>query len=521
MNDDALLEHARAAGLVAADARWPDTPPTRPWPVVLLTGLGAWLAAIPLMATLLLMLSPALRDGSGALVVGLVLLVVGVALLRQQGLPLFVEQLAVPGLLAGGGCLAWGLASVLKSHPVSVFALMLAVCLLVAVLAERSWLRVLLGAGGAWLALGTLYSDAAGPWSLAFWFDVHGVLAVWLAMLVLQRSLLAGPRARWAALVEDLACGWLMSCLVMLCLLAGRTFLVGTGVPGLGGEGHAAGSLLLAATAAVVALQGWPALRRLPVLAGALLLVGLAGLMTSLGGVLLAAALLLRGRRWHQAGAAAVAAAWVIGAFYYALAWPLAQKALWLAGAGAVFLLLAALMGLRRAAAAASTAGLGYRRGAIAFVVLALAAANGLIWQKEALIRDGAPLFVALAPVDPRSLMQGDYMRLAFTLPPDVAQLPFENGRPRIVVAVDERRVARPLRVAQPGEMPGAGELLLELTPKDGRWIVVTDAWFFREGDEPRFRAARFGEFRVLPDGRALLVGLADESLRPIRPIGP
>ncbi|MDC6171211.1 GDYXXLXY domain-containing protein [Paucibacter sp. XJ19-41] len=60
------------------------------------------------------------------------------------------------------------------------------------------------------------------------------------------------------------------------------------------------------------------------------------------------------------------------------------------------------------------------------------------------------------------------------------------------------------------------GELLLELTPKDGRWVLVSDAWFFEEGRAAAFEAARFGEFRVLPDGRALLVGMADQNLHSI-----
>ena len=46
----------------------------------------------------------------------------------------------------------------------------------------------------------------------------------------------------------------------------------------------------------------------------------------------------------------------------------------------------------------------------------------------------------------------------------------------------------------------------------------MTDAWYFREGDGQRWEQARYGEFRVEPDGRALLVGMADAQLRPIDP---
>ena len=66
------------------------------------------------------------------------------------------------------------------------------------------------------------------------------------------------------------------------------------------------------------------------------------------------------------------------------------------------------------------------------------------------------------------------------------------------------------------GEPLAPGERLITLTPKNGRWTLVTDAWFFKEGEAPRWAAARFGEFRVTADGQALLVGLRGEGLRPL-----
>lgn len=58
----------------------------------------------------------------------------------------------------------------------------------------------------------------------------------------------------WVVLFEDLVCGWLMFCLVMLCLLVGWIFLVGFGVLGLGGEGSGVGLLLLVGVVVVVVL---------------------------------------------------------------------------------------------------------------------------------------------------------------------------------------------------------------------------------------------------------------------------
>src|SRR5690606_33157063 len=50
----------------------------------------------------------------------------------------------------------------------------------------------------------------------------------------------------------------------------------------------------------------------------------------------------------------------------------------------------------------------------VAGLVAVLAAASMDVMQKEAIIRDGTRFVVALRPVDPRSLMQGDYMTLNF-----------------------------------------------------------------------------------------------------------
>ena len=43
--------------------------------------------------------------------------------------------------------------------------------------------------------------------------------------------------------------------------------------------------------------------------------------------------------------------------------------------------------------------------------------------------------------------------------------------------------------------------------------MLVSDAWFFKEGEAARWEKARYGEFRVLPDGRALLVGMRGPQL--------
>lgn len=66
------------------------------------------------------------------------------------------------------------------------------------------------------------------------------------------------------------------------------------------------------------------------------------------------------------------------------------------------------------------------------------------------------------------------------------------------------------------GQPLAADEVAIQLVPKNGRWILVTDAFYFKEGEAQRWEAARFGEFRVDASGKALLVGLRGEGLKPL-----
>jgi uncharacterized membrane-anchored protein len=296
----------------------------------------------------------------------------------------------------------------------------------------------------------------------------------------------------------------------------------------------AAGSVLAALAAAVWLAWRWPVLRQ-PWCAGvAAVLLVLAWFMPLLGAVLLILAWCCTALHWRLAGAAALAALWIVGAFYYQLTWSLTHKAALLAAAGTGLGLLAA-WGWRHervmttpvpadapagAAREAAPSRPGRTRlGAGLSLLALLLVVNVGIWQKEQLIRTGRPIYVELAPVDPRSLMQGDYMALNYRLA-DALRADLEKHdrlqRPRVLASIDERGVAQLERLASDGARPGPAELLIELTPKDGRWIVVSDAWFFREGEAERWQPARYGEFRVNAAGQALLVGLADKDLQPL-----
>lgn len=149
-------------------------------------------------------------------------------------------------------------------------------------------------------------------------------------------------------------------------------------------------------------------------------------------------------------------------------------------------------------------------------LIVILAIVNWQIAGKERVLRDGAPLLLELAPVDPRSLIQGDYMRLDYAIAREIARREEWPRDGQIVVAADVDGVARFVRRHEPGAPLDAREHLLRYRRRAGRIRIGTDAWFFQEGQADRYAGARYGELRVDDAGESLLVGLRDAARQPL-----
>ena len=145
-------------------------------------------------------------------------------------------------------------------------------------------------------------------------------------------------------------------------------------------------------------------------------------------------------------------------------------------------------------------------------LVLILAIVNWQIAAKERVLRDGELLLLELAPVDPRSLIQGDYMALNYAITRELGWHPDWPGDGRIVVANDADGVARFVRLHMPGTPLGAAEHLLRYRRREGRIRIGPNAFFFQEGQADRYRDAHYGELRVDDGGECLLVGLRDRA---------
>jgi uncharacterized membrane-anchored protein len=158
-----------------------------------------------------------------------------------------------------------------------------------------------------------------------------------------------------------------------------------------------------------------------------------------------------------------------------------------------------------------------YRGVVLGALALLLVAVNVTIWQRENLLRDGQTVLLELAPVDPRSLMQGDYMALRFALaqkvqPTDGSAIAVTDGY--VVVKRDQRNVGVFERFYRDGEPLAANESRLRYRLRQHNVRIVTNAYFFQEGTAAEYSGAKFGELRVAADGEALLVGMRDKDLK-------
>lgn len=145
-------------------------------------------------------------------------------------------------------------------------------------------------------------------------------------------------------------------------------------------------------------------------------------------------------------------------------------------------------------------------------LVLLLIYFNYSVAQKEEILKNGQLILLELAPVDPRSLMQGDYMELRYNIA-------FTNQDAKIlkrgfcVIQVDSMGVGKKVRF-QADRMPlNKNELLIEYTSAN-QWDVKigAESFFFQEGQSQKFEEAKYGGLRIDKNGNSILIGLYDKN---------
>ena len=166
---------------------------------------------------------------------------------------------------------------------------------------------------------------------------------------------------------------------------------------------------------------------------------------------------------------------------------------------------------------------------AVVFLVMVLGLVNWWIIEKEKHLAEGRTVFLELALVDPRSLIQGDYMALQFHLADavrDALRKKREHQRWRhyveatdgyLVVGLDERGIGS-FKYLHAGQELSDNQILMRYRVRSDRVKFATNAFFFQEGQGTHYQLARYGKFRVDDRGELLLTAMFDENLNKLGP---
>jgi len=165
---------------------------------------------------------------------------------------------------------------------------------------------------------------------------------------------------------------------------------------------------------------------------------------------------------------------------------------------------------------------------AVITLVLSLVLINFSIIEKEKHLSNTDIVYLKLAPIDPRSLMQGDYMALRFGLSEEIhkelsketsnkrkGRYDLKNSDGYVVVVLDDKNVASYVRLHE-NETLLDNEVLLFYRVRNNEIKFATNAFFFQEGKAKEYDSAKYGKFHVDENGKLLLTTMHDQHLKPL-----
>ncbi|MCE7533540.1 GDYXXLXY domain-containing protein [Acinetobacter nosocomialis] len=152
----------------------------------------------------------------------------------------------------------------------------------------------------------------------------------------------------------------------------------------------------------------------------------------------------------------------------------------------------------------------------------------GLVAKNEWHLYQSKSIFIKLKPVDPRSILQGDYMALAYELnlqslkalsgseSEALDQVIFNHASvPAKVILDSQNRVVRTILDTQNSF---TGQRLILKNPENRLQALypASRSFLFAEGLAQCYGKAKYAEFKVNTKGEAILFDLRGEELQPL-----
>ncbi|ATO19812.1 GDYXXLXY protein [Acinetobacter sp. LoGeW2-3] len=170
--------------------------------------------------------------------------------------------------------------------------------------------------------------------------------------------------------------------------------------------------------------------------------------------------------------------------------------------------------------------------------IFSIALFCGLVLQHEWHLRNSQSIYVELAPVDPRSILQGDYMALNYELhfegDTEAKRVEESGSQNKKITALeksiqdqahllsyvqldDQRRVIQTSldkKHLKTGPETSARLVLKNPSNRLQNLYPAANSFMFAEGLELCYRNAKYAEIKVKENGQALLADLVDQNLK-------
>ncbi len=152
----------------------------------------------------------------------------------------------------------------------------------------------------------------------------------------------------------------------------------------------------------------------------------------------------------------------------------------------------------------------------------------GLVAKNEWHLHHSKSIFIELRPVDPRSILQGDYMALAYELnlqslkalagseSEALDQVIFNHSSVSAKVILDSQN--RVVRTILDNNNSFVGQSLILKNPENRLQALypASRSFLFAEGLAQCYQKAKYAEFKVNTKGEAILFDLREEGLQPL-----
>lgn len=137
---------------------------------------------------------------------------------------------------------------------------------------------------------------------------------------------------------------------------------------------------------------------------------------------------------------------------------------------------------------------------------------NWMVLEKEHTIKHGTLVLLDLYPLDPRSLMQGDYMNLRYEMTRSWDRGEDFVSRGYCIVKKGTNNIASYERLQQNNNNLAKDEIAIKYYGSSRTIKIGAESFLFEEGQASTYERAEYGGLRVAKNGSAVLVGLYDEK---------